>query len=160
MANSKHIFVQLDTDSIIIGYEALLSEGLGKKKFKEALINLTKAHTMLYTQGAMVMGSPSKYFTVDAAPKSDVYFSILPIELFSYHHLYFTGFTCNGEETAVTPKLSIKKPHVSFKVTCGSKEEEVSYQLEILLKYEGPEGKEETISLTLDPRLRIRQTVG
>ncbi|MEL6561303.1 MAG: hypothetical protein AAFQ94_24155 [Bacteroidota bacterium] len=160
MAHSKHIIIQLDTDSIIIGYEELLLEDLGKKKFKEALNSLSKAHTMLYTQGAMVMGSPTKYFTVDVATKSDVYFSILPMELFSYHHLYFTGFICNGDETAVTPKLSSKKPHVSFKVTCGNKEEEVNYQLEILLKYEGPGGKDKSISLVLDPRLRIRQTVG
>lgn len=160
MANSKHIFVQLDTDSIIMGYEELLLEELSNKKFQEELIKLTKAHTMLYTQGAMAMGNPTKDFTVDVLPNSNVYFSILPIELFSYHHLYFTGFQCNGENPIVTPPLSVRQPHVSFMVTCGKREEEINYELEIMLNYIDFDGKEESIRLLLDPRLRIRQTGG
>lgn len=175
MANSKHVFVQLDTDSIIAGYEELLKKTKGKlnkadRKHKkinnEALITLTKMHTLLFTQGSMAMGNPTEDFTVDVDLNADVYFSILPLELFSYHHLYFTFFECNNVRPKTKPSLSEKNSHVSFKITCDV-EEVVNYTLGIQLKYKVFVGKdksckpkEKSIRLILDPKLRVRQTAG
>ncbi len=161
MANSKHVFVQLDTDSIIAGYEELLFLAKEKPKNikKKDLIKLTKMHTLLFMQGSMAMGNPTKDFTIDVDVKADVYFSILPLELFSYHHLYFTSFKCNDRTPNTIPSLSVNNPHVSFKITC-EKAEETGFTLGIQLKYEDFKGKEQSINLILDPKLKIRQTAG
>lgn len=165
---SQHIIVQMDTDSLI----ADLMENGGQSPLSSAT---TKKHTIIYTQGALSMGNPVKDFEVEVYNGQNIYFTIIPLQLFSYHRLYFTA--CMLEEKQekqfspllTIPDLSDEEGKVSFilpfdeilryerKKADGSYKA-VNYILEIRLDYTDDQGAENSLRLMVDPKLKIRQT--
>ena len=153
MENSKHIFVQIDTDGIIREKEVL--KALKKADDKKGIFEIIRGYTTIYDQGTMVMGYPIKTFTIDILPGQEVYFTILPAKLYSHHKLYFDGFECTTEIGLRIPDLS-SQHELSFKVTASDNvngTESTEFCLSAVLEYEG----EDSIVLLIDPVIQVVQ---
>jgi len=88
-----------------------------------------------------------------------VYFTIVPLELFSFDRVYFSSLVCNGSKESTSPAISKNNPSPSFKITCDVTGE-IDYTLGIMINYTNNQGKEKSVLLEIDPKLKIRHSVG
>lgn len=147
MGNSRHIFIQIDTNSII----ALRNP----KPTNEEV----RAHTIIYDQGSLALGNAVKGFTIDVEANQDLHFSIMPLELFSYSKLYFTGFQVTEDTGIGIPKKVNPDTHVlSFSVPVGNVQKGGSAVFCLNGVLETQAGKK--IDLCIDPRLQTDQPGG
>lgn len=153
MGNSKHIFVQIDTDSIILLEKEI--QKLHEKGDQQAINELVRSHTIIYDQGSMVLGNPIKNFTISVEPNQEVRFAILPVQLYSHHKLYLDGFKCSNNIGIKYPNME-NSHHLSFKITTDADVEpgaHTNFFLNACLEYEG----NKSIAICIDPVLRIQQ---
>lgn len=152
MTNSRHVFVQIDTSRLIAGI------GINPPGN-----DLVRENTAIYDQGSMALGNPVESFAIPVAANEEVYFTILPLVLFSYHKLYFTDFQVvqsNGG-ISVPDNIPLEGHQVSFKVpvsevTSGGI---LSFYLYAVLEYQLGSSTV-SIPLCIDPVLRANQGNG
>lgn len=150
MENSTHIFIQVDTAGIIeIAGEILPSA----KQVSE--------HAYIYDQGSMTLGKPDNTFSIEVTSGQDIYFAILPLELFSKNKLYFTKFevvSTNGDIT-FTQNPEIKGHEISFKVTIDKAVTggQLNFALDGVVEYKVPVGETISIPIRIDPVMRVKQ---
>lgn len=116
MAKSKHVFFQVDTDAIIRNIET----GPPTK-------SQVREHTFIYDQGLMAVGHAVKNFDIyinqnnddECHESQDVYFTILPLHLYSYHKIYFTGFEDldANDGISINPRTIENQHQITLKVT-------------------------------------------
>lgn len=149
MENSKHIFLQVDTDSIIAG----LGSGVPTN-------SQVRLHTLIYDQGSMALGNQIENFVIDVISDLDILFTILPLQLFSNHKLYFTEFKLLEPHKGISiPDDIILDGHeVSFKVPIKQVEEGgiANFCLYAIIEYQI---LKETVRvpICIDPVLRVKQ---
>lgn len=152
MAHSRHVFIQVDTNRLIAGI------GVNPPTNEQV-----RENTAIYDQGSMALGSPVETFAIPVKADGDVYFTIVPLVLFSYHKLYFTDFqviSSNGG-ISVPDNLPLDGHQVSFKVPIGSVTQggALSFYLYAVLEYK--QGDETVkVPIVIDPVLRANQGNG
>jgi hypothetical protein len=159
MGNSRHIFVQIDTDSLAL--EALANPNAFQSGNTEELCKLVRPHTMLFDQGSMSMGSSTTYFKIKVEGDQDLFFTILPVQLFTHHKLHFTEFVCTEDNGIGIPQNKSMDGHaVSFNINTGkvSNNGSATFILNAVLEFDGFSGKKVTIPLCIDPELKVDQT--
>jgi len=151
MNTSKHIFVQIDTDSIVA-----LSSGSITINNNDVL-----DHTLIYNQGSMALGSAVKDFNIIIEPGDQVTFTILPLKLFTNHTLTFTEFIVPKEHDYVHFECSDTKDKVSFTVTVGDVEKDcnIEFSLDAVLNFK-LDGIPAVIPICIDPVLKAKQGRG
>ena len=152
MENSSHIFIQVDTAGLIqIAGEILPNS------------QQVSEHAYIFDQGSMALGKPEKTFSIDVVPGKEIYFTILPLQLFSKNKLYFTRFEVtytNGLITFSKDQMpSIDGHQISFKMTIDKAETggELSFALHGVVEYRVPVGEIISIPITIDPVMRVKQ---
>ncbi|HEX8563521.1 MAG TPA: hypothetical protein VF676_11130 [Flavobacterium sp.] len=151
MDSSKHIFIQIDTNSILTGAGANLPTN-----------KLVSEHSFIYDQGSMVMGKPEKTFSIEVVSGMDVYFTILPLQLFSRNKLYFTKFEVISSNDDISFKdnvLPVIDDHaVSFKATIEKALPggEINFSLGAAIEYQIA-GEYIPVPICIDPVLRVKQ---
>ncbi|SFN33021.1 hypothetical protein SAMN05428949_2451 [Chitinophaga sp. YR627] len=152
MAHSRHVFVQVDCSRLIAN--------IGINPPSNAQV---RENTAIYDQGAMALGNPVESFAIPVTTDQDVYFTILPLVLFSYHKLYFTDFKVINSNGGITVPDDIKLDghQVSFKVPISnvSAGGELSFDLYAMLEYQIA-NELVKIPLCIDPVLRANQGNG
>jgi len=147
---AKHIFIQVNTENII----ALHESGMSDKELKDAVLE----HTIIYDQGSMALGSPIMDFAIAVDSLQDVFFTILPIKLFSYDKVCLIEF--NVEKSVGIPIPSCKwEPGVlSFSVNTGSVEKDgnLVFNLVARINYTW-KGLAKDLKIYIDPVMRVRQ---
>lgn len=154
MGNSKHIFLQLDSTSIIKEIE---QRGDSSQAIKN---EIAIKNCILFEQGSASAGNAIKNFVIDVEGGQDIYFTVLPKQLMTLDKLYFTdnGFTPNGNANISVEIENLGIHDVSFKMTIADNtpignHENFSFNLTI----ETSEGnKSKSINVTIDPMLRIQ----
>lgn len=149
---SKNVFIQIDTKALIqnLGATAPSCEDI-------------RPYTLIYDQGSMSLGDAVKNFDVLIESSQDVYFTILPLPLYSNSKLFFTKFEVKENNGGITvpANVSLDAPQVSFQVpvqtvTAGG---EAKFILYGILEYmEGDEIIQ--IPISIDPVLRANQGRG
>ncbi|MXN92013.1 hypothetical protein GR160_12330 [Flavobacterium sp. Sd200] len=157
MSTSRHIFLQIDTDSIIAIAESLqlTDYSFGDIRCEEVL-----EHTLIYNQGGMALGNAVEDFATIVEEGDLITVTILPLKLFSNHMLTFVEFVPEPHPYAVL-EVQDPKSKVSFDVNVARVVQEcsVKFNLKILLrKIKGDAVTE--IPLCIDPVLRVRQGRG
>lgn len=152
MANSRHVFVQIDSSRLIanIGIEPPTNDQV-------------RENTAIYDQGSMALGNPVESFAIPVTTDQDVFFTIVPLVLFSFHKLYFTDFKVvqtNGG-ISVPDNIKLEGHQVSFKVPVSnvSSGGELSFFLYATLEYQIANSMVR-IPLCIDPVLRANQGNG
>lgn len=147
MNTSRHIFLQIDTEKLI----ALSYAGV---KISDELV---LAHTFIYKQGAMALGSAVKDFGITAEPGDTLTFTILPLELFSTNTLTFSGFKPLEQED-VSLSCEPFKNQVSFIVSVNEVRKDclVDFSLSATLEF-FIDGRTLLIPISIDPVLRAKQ---
>lgn len=149
--NSKHIFVQVNTDAIIEiinKNEGTIPEGAQLDQ------------TIIYDQGSMVLGSPIKDLYVDVEAGQVIYITILPLMLYGYHKVYFTNFVPESASTVIKNLPDFTSPALSFKLDVdgeaivGAQER---FGLTAVLEYSEGDDQPKTINMNIDPVLRVIQ---
>jgi hypothetical protein len=137
----KNIFFQLDTNSIIASY--FLGQGNAN----------VLANTVVCDQGSMSLGSSIDYFTVNVDPDQEVCLTILPLQLFSLHKVYFTGIN-----PASSPYFTYGQfvKEVSFKITMSNKLPADGTKIDFSLNAVIEVPNMEPINITIDPKLRVQ----
>lgn len=152
MAHSTHVFIQVDTTRLIAAMGG-----------NPPTNDLVREYTAIYDQGSMALGSPVETFAIPVTADGDVFFTILPLVLFSYHKLYFTDFqviNTNGG-ISVPDNIPIDGHQVGFKVPIGSVSQggALSFYLYAVLEYK--QGNETVkVPIVIDPVLRANQGNG
>lgn len=152
MKNSKHIFIQVDTEKVATFHK---NNPNGKVSKEDALRS-----SLIFQQGSMAMGDPIKNFHIDIDNGENIHFTVLPYFLFSRNKLYFTGIHNNeGVEMHIVPHhISEKSPQPSFLLeTNNLNEEYLHFSLDIQMDYVQDNGLSETIYFTVDPVLKVKQ---
>ncbi|MBW8683876.1 hypothetical protein [Chitinophaga rhizophila] len=152
MTNSRHIFVQIDTSRLIAGI------GLNPPTNDQV-----RENTAIYDQGAMSLGNPVESFAIPVIAHETIFFTIIPLVLYSYHKLYFTDFKViqsNGGIT-VPDEIALHGHQVSFKVHVSEVNDGglLNFYLYAMLEYQlGSDIVK--IPLCIDPVLRANQGNG
>lgn len=149
MEDSTNIFIQIDTDSVLYYGESPTEEQVS-------------AHTLIYNQGSMALGNAVKDFGTNIYDQQDVYFTILPLKLFSDHKIFLTDFKVisdSGEKIKFSP-ATIEKNCITFKITieAGVPNAELTFGLHAVIQHI----KEKEVIQTpiyIDPVLRIKQRI-
>jgi hypothetical protein len=153
MGNSKHIFLQLNTDEIISQIKLNPNQDLNQ---------LAIENSLLFDQGSMVLGDPIKSFVIDVAGSQEIFFTVLPMNLFSKDKLYFhqVAFTPSGNNT-IPIKLENPLSHaISFKISIGKDAKTGSienFSLNIMLEPK-PGSYVTPLSISIDPVIQVRQS--
>lgn len=152
---SKHIFLQLDTTSII-------AEIGTKDSYSPEQINeIALANCLLYEQGSMVLGDPITRLIIHTEPMQEIFFTILPLQLFSKHKLYFTeaAFTPTGKATIPVTVDNPGGHFMSFKITIDPKAPIGSAEnFSLTLNLEHQAGDQlPPLTITIDPVLQVVQ---
>lgn len=144
---SKHIFVQVNTDNIITIYESPASNG-----------DVILENTIIYDQGSMALGNPIVDFAIGIESHQDVYFSIIPSKLFTYDKVCFTAFVVEQEQGVHIPDQKWEDGILSFSVNTGAVEPggfvvfnlvgRIDYKRKTLTK---------SIDIKIDPVMRVVQ---
>lgn len=152
MGNSSHIFIQVDTTGLIqIAGEILPNS------------QQVSEHAYIFDQGSMALGKPEKTFTIEVTPNQEIYFAILPLQLFSKNKLYFTKFEItytNGLITFLKDEMpNIAGHEISFKLTIDKADAggELSFALHGIVEYRVPVGEIISIPIVIDPVMRVKQ---
>ena len=149
--NSKHIFVQVNTDAIIDiskKYEGNFPEGAQLDQ------------TIIYDQGSMVLGSPIKELYIDVEPGQQLYITILPLMLYGYHKVYFTDFVPESPSSIINKLPEFNSHVVSFSLDVDSEAHvgaQERFGLKAVLEYSDGDGNILTIDMDIDPVLRVIQ---
>lgn len=146
MGNSRHIFIQIDTNSII---------ALGKS---EPTNEEVRAHTMIYDQGSLALGNAVKSFTIEVKEGQELHFSIIPLELFTYSKVYFTAFEIIKPSKMKVPSMKPKGNVLSFIVPISEAGYGGSADFCLNAVIETQNG--EHIKICIDPRLQTEQGGG
>lgn len=151
MTQSKHIFIQVDTEKVAAFYNAK-----GTVSREDALRS-----SLIFEQGSMAMGDPIKNFHIEIEKGENIHFTVLPYFLFSRNKLYFSGIH-NKEHVSLdlVPKdISSKVPQPSFLLETNnlSNDESIHFSLNILMDFILESGKSEIIDFIIDPVLKIKQ---
>jgi len=147
---AKHIFIQVNTDNII----ALRESGMSDKDFEAAVLE----HIIIYDQGSMALGSPIVDFAIAVDSVQDVYFTILPIKLFSYHKVCLTGFNVEKSTGINIPACKWDPGVLSFKVNTGNVTENGSLVFSLVARIDYIRGGlAKNIPINIDPVMRVRQ---
>lgn len=170
--NYTHMFVQIDTDKLILGnYLINLSEGEKQPNPAFPATPLVKSCTTICSKGALSKGSPVKDFIIDVSPKETVHFTLLPSDLMTHHGLYINGFKNphppKGKKSK-NPKSPFSEPQIgnhgiSFSVEVkkiSKKEELFDFNIWATLEYIDIYHKEQKLILCIDPRIRVIQSGG
>lgn len=151
-APSKHIFIQVDTNSIIGAHS---DDKITPEKVRE--------HTIIYDQGSMALGRPVEDFNIFVEDSQDIFFSILPLQLFTYNKVYFTDFKIKA--SSGFPDIKNKdfgSEHIiSFSINTGIQQPQdpnayVRFELGAVIEFDFG-GITIPISILIDPVLRIKQ---
>ncbi|MES2487523.1 MAG: hypothetical protein V4581_16450 [Bacteroidota bacterium] len=146
----KHIFIQVNTDNIIALYES----GMSDKDFEDAVLE----HTIIYDQGSMALGSPIVDFAIAVDSVQDVYFTILPLQLFSYDKVYFTAFNVESSAGIHIPDCKWEPGVLSFNVNTGSVEKDGNLVFKLVARIDYTRrGLAKSITINIDPVMRVRQ---
>lgn len=172
MKNYNHMFVQIDTDKLILGLDVL---AIGDSPEIEAdnLVpsSLTKSCTTICSKGALSTGSPAKDFTIDVTAGETIHFTILPANLMTHHGLYIRGFEnpqSLKKQKAGKTKSPFSKPRIgehaiSFSVDVKKttkKNKVFSFSIWATLEYTDLQEKEHQMHLCIDPKIRVIQSGG
>jgi len=150
MTNSKHIFLQINADKI-----AELAN-MNPPILDKMAVN----YCLIYDQGSMATGDPIKKFQIEIEKDQNVYFTILPLYLFSRNKLYFTGFNSNeAVDIPMSPEVSADDPQCSFLLETDvvDLKAPLNFTLDILLEYQTMDGSEKTYKFSIDPVLQVKQ---
>lgn len=156
MNTPRHIFLQVDTDSII----AIAEWQNTMHKLIDIECEEVLAHTLIYNQGGMALGNAVEDFGTVVERGDQITFTILPLKLFSNHMLTFQKF-----DPVANPHVILEtedpKNKVSFIVTVVEVTEDcfIKFNLNILLKHTKGTLLTE-IPLCIDPVLRAKQGRG
>ena len=153
MRNTRHIFVQVDTESVLIN-----------NPYPTAPVSVCE-HSLIYDQGSMALGNAVTNFIVDANTDQTIHFTILPLKLFSFHKLYFTDFAAVVKEgqMKIPTKIDFPDQPLSFSIFLGdaSKNSLAVFTLGATLEFERvtEDGKREKLKMeiVIDPVLRANQ---
>ena len=153
MKNTRHIFVQVDTESV-----------LRENPYPTAPVSVCE-HSLIYDQGSMALGNAVTNFIVDANTDQTIHFTILPLKLFSFHKLYFKDFTAVVKEgqMEIPTKIDLREQPLSFSIFLGaaSKNSVAVFTLGATLEFEivTKDGKREKLEMeiVIDPVLRANQ---
>lgn len=147
MENSRHIFIQIDTDSII---------ALNKQKPSDEEV---RAHTIISDQGSLALGNAVTGFTIDVESDQILHFSIMPTKLYTYSKLYFRKFKIHQDKGITIPPTVTPSPHaLSFYVQIGNVEKNGSAMFSLDACLETEMGG--TIDLCIDPRIQANHGGG
>lgn len=146
MEISKHIFLQVDTNSII---------ALGTST---PSCNQVRAYTYIYDKGSMVMGNAIDSFVIEVEANMSIYFSILPLQLYSYHEIYFTEFVLSktARGIAVPGIVYADGQNTSLTVPVKTVDEggEAAFTLNAIIQ---TAAGTQPIVICIDPVLRVKQ---
>lgn len=146
MKNTTHIFIQINTEKIIL---------IGKNKPSNREV---RGCSIICDQGSLSIGSPIKEFAIDVAANQDLHFSIVPLDLMSYHKVYFTKFNVvpNSEKGMKMKNKDLGGHELSFKVEIGKadKNAHLDFNLHAILEYEDCDGLQ-VVHLCIDPKIRV-----
>jgi len=147
---AKNIFIQVNTENII----ALHESGMSDKELKDAVLE----HTIIYDQGSMALGSPIVDFAIAVDSLQDIFFTILPIKLFSYDKVCLTGFKVESSAGIHIPDCNWEQGVLSFSVNTGSVEKDgnLVFNLVARINYTW-KGLAKNIPINIDPVMRVRQ---
>lgn len=154
MGNSKHIFIQIDTDSFIQQY----NQNGGNPLTPSQVL----AHALVYDRGLVGYGSAIEQYTIYGSCEQQIHFTILPVKLYSSNKLSFTNFN-NGQpingitlDDHVFPNPSNNMKRISFKITIDKNFSGADFSLNVQLEY----GSGNIIPFTIDPVIQVRQPGG
>lgn len=148
---SKHIFIQVNTEAII---------DLNEKYNGNFPNGSILQQTILYEQGSMAIGSPIKDMLIDVEPGQELYITILPLQLYGYNKVYFTGFS--AQSSNIIQNLPQFPTHeLSFSITINSDakpDTEDDFSLAAVIEeYVGEGEGPKIIQINIDPVLRVIQ---
>jgi len=149
MEDSTNIFIQIDTESVLY---------YGERPSEDQV----SAHTLIYNQGSMALGNAVKDFGTNIYDKQDIYFTILPLKLFSNHKIYLTDFKVlndPGDKIKFSP-AAMESNCVTFKITieAGVPDAELTFGLYAIIQHVKDNKIIET-PIYIDPVLRIKQRI-
>jgi len=148
MNTLRHIFLQVDTDSIIALWR------INKDISKEQVL----AHTLIYNQGGMALGSAVKDFNITAEPGDQITFTILPLQLFSMNMLIFSEFLPEKQDDVVISNKGPVKGQSGFFITITEVKKDRSVEFDLTASFQFQQGGiTETINICIDPMLRAKQ---
>jgi len=145
----KHVFLQVDIKGLI--------DATGSEPPSHTLV---REYTTIFDQGSLALGDPEKTFAIEVQTGDIVYFTVIPVQLYSYSTLYIRNF----EVIKQNDKIDIKKltdpsgHDLTFGVEIIKAEEggEASFKLIAIIEYKLA-GAYEQIEITIDPVLRANQ---
>lgn len=148
MKNSKNIFIQVDTDRVI-------------KELKFDLhtpINVRES-SYIYDQGLMAMGHAEKNFNIETKTGDTLFFTIIPLRLYSFHKIYFTEFKILTENNEIITTSSLTDEHVSFSIQIkrADKNSSLSFDLLAVIEHQDILDKTVRLPILIDPVLRANQ---
>lgn len=154
MGNSKHIFIQIDTDGIIQQY---IQNGAQHLTSDQVL-----AHTIIYDRGLIGYGDAIEQFTIYGSSYQEIHFTILPVKLYSENKLSFVNFNNGTKIHGITiddhvfPNSSDNMKRISFKISIEKNFRGANFSLNGLLEY----GSDNKIPFVIDPMIQVVQPGG
>ncbi|RJE72031.1 hypothetical protein [Reichenbachiella sp. MSK19-1] len=161
--SSKNIFIQVDTNSVLLGSPSLQSPS-------SSLNALALQHTMIFSPGSMSLGNSVTNFTIgnnqEVKAGSIIYFTILPLQLYSTHSLYFASSNpISAPQNAAHPILPtyfkiVDNNPLSLGMEITNEfplKENVEFCLNIILDYHKLNGDPASLEICIDPKLKVGQ---
>lgn len=149
MADARHVFIQVDTSLLIAVIGANIPTNAQVREC-----------TYIYDQGSMALGNPIESFAIPVSSDQDIYFTILPLVLYSHHKLYFTDFQVEQTNGGITVpnNITLQDHQVSFKVPVSNVTEGglLNFYLYATLEYQVANDTVQ-IPICIDPVLRANQ---
>lgn len=149
MPQSRHIFVQVDTESLIGIYQNGGTKSVTDYEVRE--------HSVIYDQGSMALGNPIVNFAIGIEAMQDIYFTILPLKLFSFDTVYFTEFKVEEARGVDVKTTDFDKQDVSFSINTGASVEDGGYVTFCLKAKIKCALNGDLIPINIDPVLRVIQ---
>ncbi|WP_166923457.1 hypothetical protein [Flavobacterium poyangense] len=148
MKKSRNIFVQVDTDRVI-------------KELKFDLrtpVNVSMS-SFIYDQGLMAMGHAEKSFNIEIETGENIFFTIVPLHLYSYHKIYFTEFKILSNSNGISVTSSLIGKQVSFDVYIDKADEGgiINFDLIATIEFYDALGRTVNLPILIDPVLRANQ---
>jgi len=149
--NSKHIFIQVNTDAIIELYNKY------GDRFPDGAI---LGQTILYEQGSLALGSPIKDMYLDVEAGQEVYLTILPLLLYGHDKVYFSDFIQESAKNIISDLPKFDSHILSYKIVVDENAvvgAEERFGMKAVLEHAQDSDKPLVIDMTIDPVLRVIQ---
>ncbi|MDX6191908.1 hypothetical protein ACHRV5_17565 [Flavobacterium sp. FlaQc-52] len=156
MKKTRNIFIQIDTDRVI------KESGSNFKEFNFDLsippVNVSES-SFICEQGLMAMGDAEKSFCIDTETGETIFFTIVPLRLYSYHKIYFTEFKILNDNNEIITTSSLTDKQVSFDVYIkkANQNSNVAFDLLAVIEFKNVLGETVSLPILIDPVLRANQ---